>query len=279
MRFFKRFLGILLCLLATSCTSKIALRFVDWQIVWWVEEYVSLDISQQKEFDSRLQKQLVWHKKKQLPVYSQFLRQIKADLDYPWSEEQMAERVESVRTIWTETLNHVSIDLVFMLSELREDQIREIVDHLYETIENDEEDYSDSTADERMAAKIKRTKKLVKRFIGRLNKDQILLIEQWSGAAEDNQLAWIENRKNWTGSLHEALKSRNDPGFQNRVTQLIVNSDHLWDDADRIRARQNYKKGTELTIAVLNTLTEKQHIYVREMLDDWIDTFDDFSGS
>lgn len=279
MRFFKRFCGILLCLLATSCTSKIALRFLDWQIVWWVEEYVSWDTYQQKEFDLRLQNQLLWHKKTQLPVYSQFLRQIKADLNHPLSEQQMTARLEAVRTIWATTLNHVSVDIVFMLSELNDDQIRDIVDHLYETIDSDREDYLDSDTDERVADRIKRTKKLIKRFTGRLNKGQVALIEQWGGDVPDNQLAWMDNRKKWTDSLHKALKSKKSPHFQNKITQLFVNSEHLWDDSDRSRVQHSYEKSAELTVAIFNSLTEKQHVHLRKTLENWIDTFDDFSAS
>lgn len=277
MHIYKRFFGILLCLLVTSCTSKIALRFLDWQIVWWVEEYVSLDTSQKQEFDLRLQNQLLWHKQTQLPVYSQFLRQIKADLDHPLSEQQMADSFASARAIWAETLKHVSADIVFMLSRLNDDQIRDIVSHLYETIENDKEDYLENDPEERMAARIKRTKKSVRRFIGRLTKNQVELIEQWGRGVQDSQLAWIDSRKRWTDSLHEVLKSRKEPGFRDKVTPLLVNSEHLWDDADRARVQQSYKKSSALTIAVSNSLTEKQQVHIREVLDDWIETFDEFS--
>jgi len=277
MRFRKPFLGIVLCLLITSCTSKVALRFLDWQIVWWVEDYVSWDVSQQVEFDARLKQQLDWHKKTQLPVYGQYLRQLKSDLDQPVSEPLLRKHMEAMRLMWGTTLNHVADDVVFMLSDLDDEQIEDIVNHLHETIEESEEDYFDSNPQKRLKGKIKRTQKMAKRFVGRLNKEQITLITEWSEGTADNQLAWLENRKKWTVSLHDALRSRQNVGFEEKIKQLFVNSEYLWDEADRQRSAENYTAGVELTISLFNTLTVKQHRHVRETLDDWIETFEEFS--
>ena len=59
-----------------GCGPRLIYPHLDWLIPWYVNDYISLDDTQNNMLQKRLLKQLDWHCRTQLPSYAKTLRAI-----------------------------------------------------------------------------------------------------------------------------------------------------------------------------------------------------------
>ncbi|MDY6841774.1 MAG: DUF6279 family lipoprotein [Pseudomonadota bacterium] len=64
-----------------GCSStKLAYRYADWGIVWWVEDYVSLTSEQKQQLNSDIEQLRQWHCSTELPHYQAWLDELESDI-------------------------------------------------------------------------------------------------------------------------------------------------------------------------------------------------------
>ena len=68
--------GVLLCLLLSACSTKLAYNYLDWILEWYVADLVNLTEDQEWQLNDALTKELAWHRKQQLPLYIKSLDQL-----------------------------------------------------------------------------------------------------------------------------------------------------------------------------------------------------------
>ena len=80
--FFKPFVLILVLVLGlVGCSStKMAYRYADWGIVWWVEDYVTLTADQKQQLNSDIDQLRQWHCSAELPRYQAWLDELESDV-------------------------------------------------------------------------------------------------------------------------------------------------------------------------------------------------------
>src|SRR5690554_3242577 len=68
-------------LLITGCSStRLAYRYADWGIVWWVEDFVTLTKPQKRELNADIDELKQWHCSTELPRYQAWLHSLRSDL-------------------------------------------------------------------------------------------------------------------------------------------------------------------------------------------------------
>ena len=80
--FSKPFVLILVLAFAlVGCSStKLAYRYADWGIVWWVEDYVTLTADQKQQLNSDIEQLRQWHCSAELPRYQAWLDELESDV-------------------------------------------------------------------------------------------------------------------------------------------------------------------------------------------------------
>ncbi|HBX36808.1 MAG TPA: DUF3549 domain-containing protein, partial [Pseudohongiella sp.] len=64
-----------------GCSStKVAYRYADWGIVWWVEDYVSLTADQKQQLNNDIAQLRQWHCSAELPRYQAWLDELESDV-------------------------------------------------------------------------------------------------------------------------------------------------------------------------------------------------------
>lgn len=64
---------MLLTFLAGCSQTRLAYRYADWGVVWWVEDYISLTGEQEAQLSQDLEALRQWHCSAELPRYQQWL--------------------------------------------------------------------------------------------------------------------------------------------------------------------------------------------------------------
>jgi hypothetical protein len=247
-------------------------------VAWSVDDYVQWTKPQQQHFDRRLQALLYWHKTTQLTAYSDFLSRFKQQVKQPLSAEQLQPYWQQLADFWRQIMQKSAPDIAFMLASLDDRQLAELVANIDDRQAEYQQKYAPAKADESQAKRIKKTRRLLVRFIGKLNPQQQTLISEWHQHREQATAQWLRNRQAWSGQLIDAMYYRQTGVFDGRIQQLFVYPQQLWDTEYARQTEVNVAAALELVVAIQASLTPRQHSKLATELDRWIRLFDDLAA-
>ncbi|GGC80645.1 DUF6279 family lipoprotein [Marinobacter halophilus] len=212
--------------LAGCSSTRLAYRYADWGVVWWVEDYVSLDRDQKQQLNQDLDALRQWHCAAELPRYSAWLDEFEddvasgpPDIDTLYYHQQQL--MDFVPGLLTEAVP-IAVNL---LQSLSDEQVAELARNMAKDQAELEQEMLSGNADDMARARAERTSERVERWLGDLNTRQQTLVQHWSANRGQQTEIWLQGRKKWQQALLEALKNRDQPGFADSIRELVVNSE------------------------------------------------------
>lgn len=217
---------LFLFLLAGCSSTKLAYRYADWGVVWWVEDYVSLTSKQKNTLSRDLDALRQWHCSAELPRYSAWLDEFEADVasgapDVETLEYHQQQLMAFVPGLLTQALP-IAINL---LQSLSDEQIAELSRNMAKDQSELEQEMLAATTAETAKARAERTAERVERWLGDLNIEQHTLVQHWSANRGQQTEIWLQGRKNWQQALLRVLEDRDHPGFADSIRDLVINSE------------------------------------------------------
>lgn len=274
MRIARLTLTLLLIGTLIGCSAnRLLYNRADTFIRWAADDYVTLNREQQAAFDQRLDDFLAWHRSEELPRYREF---IVTSLDTLEDGVTLEEAVVISKEIdlAADRFQGQFIELLLATAEGLSD--KQIQDFLAE-LERNQAEYADErlVRDEETyyADSAKTMKDLVKRLIGRLNRDQRAEIEKRSMGLTRLDGLWHDDRARWGRALRVILEAK-VPGWQAEIRKL---------GETRSEARiPEYVAGIEhngdvilaLLVDIINSRTERQDRRMRRFLQGLVDDID-----
>lgn len=232
--FAKPFVLILVLALGlVGCSStKMAYRYADWGIVWWVEDYVSLTADQKQQLNSDIEQLRQWHCSAELPRYQAWLDELKSDVsNNPPDQATVEYHQQQLFSFFPSLLERATPVATNLLSSLSDAQVKELADNMAQSQREMEEeflaDYPEATAE----ARAERTAERVERWLGELNSEQRDIVRQWSASRGAQTEIWLQGRRNWQLALLEILEGRDEPTFEAKLEYLILNSEEVRGEA------------------------------------------------
>ncbi|KPQ27836.1 MAG: NusB family [Marinobacter excellens HL-55] len=210
-----------------GCSStKMAYRYADWGVVWWVEDFVSLDRDQKRQLNQDLDTLRQWHCSAELPRYSAWLEELEADVaSGPLDVYTITYHQQQLMAFVPDLLHRALPVALNLLQSLSDEQVDELTQNMARDQEELEQEMLAGDADETARARADRTAERVERWLGDLNTDQQGLVEQWSANRGQQTEIWLQGRKNWQQALLSALEARDQTDFADAITDLVVNSE------------------------------------------------------
>ena len=133
--------AMLLCLLAACSSTTFVYNRLDSILPWYLDDYVDLNNTQDRQLDEMLAPFLAWHRQQELPRYVALLEQVEADLDGPVSAAEVAGIYAGIEDAWLR-LQDKSLDWLLALgASLSDEQVQEFLEELNERQEEYEEEY------------------------------------------------------------------------------------------------------------------------------------------
>lgn len=268
------FLMLLLVTTLVGCSAnRLLYNRADTFIRWAANDYVALDRKQQAAFDQRLDDFLAWHRSEELPRYREFIVTSLDTLEDGVTLEEAVAISEEI-DLAADRFQAQFIELLLATAEdLSDAQIQDFLTEL----ERNQTEYADErlVRDEEAyyADSTKTMTDLVKRLIGRLNRDQRAEIAERSKNLTRLDGLWHDDRARWGSALRVILESK-APGWQEEVRRL---------GETRSEARiPEYVAGIEhngdvilaLLVDIINSRTERQDRRMRRFLEGLVDDID-----
>ena len=268
------FLMLLLVTALVGCSAnRLLYNRADTFIRWAADDYVALDREQQAAFNQRLDDFLAWHRSEELPRYRQFIVTSLDTLEEGVTLEEAVAISEQI-DLAADRFQAQFIELLLATAaDLSDEQIQDFLTEL----ERNQTEYADErlVRDEEAyyADSTKTMTDLVKRLIGRLNRDQRSEIAERSKNLTRLDGLWHDDRARWGSALRVILESK-APGWQEEVRRL---------GETRSEARiPEYVAGIEhngdvilaLLVDIINSRTERQDRRMRRFLEGLVDDID-----
>ena len=268
------FVMLLLVTTLVGCSAnRLLYNRADTFIRWAADDYVALDREQQAVFDQRLDDFLAWHRSEELPRYREFIVTSLDTLEDGVTLEE-AVAISDEIDLAADRFQAQFIELLLATAaDLSDEQIQDFLEEL----ERNQTEYADErlVRDEEAyyADSTKTMTDLVKRLIGRLNRDQRSEIAERSKDLTRLDGLWHDDRARWGSALRVILESK-APGWQTEIRRL---------GETRSEARiPEYVAGIEhngdvilaLLVDIINSRTERQDRRMRRFLEGLVDDID-----
>lgn len=250
----------LLCLGACSGTTFVYNR-LDTIVPWYVDDYVELDGSQERQLEEELQPFLNWHRQQELPRYVLLLKQIDSSLTQPVTAGEVAAIYDGMEIAWLR-LEEESLAWLLQLGEtLSDEQVQELLAYLQEQQEEYEEEYLPRTEGEYREETYDRFADSFEDYMGRLDPGQRERLQQASADMERSDVVWLQERAAWLQRL--GVLMQREPGWQQRVREAVA----ARGETVSARYREVYQHNLEVIFSsvadVLNGRSEKQNRRLR----------------
>ena len=199
---------LLVTTLVGCSANRLLYNRADTFIRWAADDYVTLDREQQAVFDKRLDDFLAWHRSEELPRYREFIITSLSTLEDGVTLEEAVAISEEI-DLAADRFQAQFIELLLATAEdLSEEQIQDFLTEL----ERNQTEYADErlVRDEEAyyADSTKTMTDLVKRLIGRLNREQRSEIAERSKRLTRLDGLWHNDRTRWGNALRVILEAK-----------------------------------------------------------------------
>ena len=220
-----RILLALLAILIAGCSAlRVGYPQADVILGWRANTYFDLDADQRREFSTRLDRLLAWHRHDQLPEYASFLTTAIGKAEHGLKHEDVAWFMEGFRSRYRTIVNRGAADAADIMATLSPEQIA----NLQKQLEKDNRKFVsahdiEDGVEKRKRSRLKRTINQIEDWTGNLTREQ----EQKVAALLD-PIPLIEHlrhqdRMRRQHEFVELLKTRRaQPDFTARLQQWLL---------------------------------------------------------
>ncbi|MGM0570294.1 DUF6279 family lipoprotein [Marinobacter sp.] len=247
---------LLVVVVLGACSStRLAYRFADQGVLWWVDDYVTLTREQKATLRNDLEVLKAWHCEAELPRYSGWLGKLREEMangELPPARiefhreqvatfaEPLAARIVPVATSLLGTLSDAQVE------ELEVNMAREQEDRKQEFLGDDSQQKS-----------AERIRERTERWLGTLNQRQQTIIDDWTRDRQQQTRIWLQGRGHWQQALSELLGERRQADFGPRLRDLILNAPDYQGEAYRNMLEANTRDLTRLTHDLLQAADDR----------------------
>lgn len=243
------FLLVTILFIAGCSSTRLAYRYADWGIVWWVEDFITLTQPQEQQLDADIESLKQWHCSTELPRYRAWLNRFQSDLASGKPGPTETNRLQSqLITFLSPLMQRITPSAVNLLSSLSNEQVRELAGNMAEKHRELEEEFLVGDAKAIASARAERAAERAERWLGSLNGKQQRIINNWSKNRAGQTRTWLKGRQNWQNALLQALENRHEPGFKETVAELISHPEAASGDT--------YAKMMDKSMAAMSSLIQ-----------------------
>ena len=267
-------IGVLVCLiLLGGCSVSLGYRYIDVFIAWQVDDYVTWDKQQAELFEARVDRLVDWHQSTQLLEYTVYLESIKQDVLNPVTDIKLQEHHQQLAGFSRAVIEESYPDIAHMLSLLSEAQVVEVEQALQKQLQKLIVEYIEPSEGKLAERRKKRIQKAISRWVGRLNKEQLTLLDDWNKHYKNGNSFWLKDRKNWNSAFITVLEDRKQEDFSQKLEPLFFDQGAYQSPEFRETLLANTQNNYDLIKDIQGSLTSRQTKHLEKELDKWIRQF------
>jgi hypothetical protein len=271
------FLLVLLNLLGSCSTVRLAYSNADTLAYWWLDGYVDFRSSQKTKIKQDIAQLLSWHRSTQLPQYVQALTQMQATLVTnagPAEIETVFRQVEQFSQV---VLLKALPELTDFALTLDESQKAYLARKFEKNNEAFRDKYMDMTPEKQAKARFKKFVKQADDWLGSVSSEQEAIIARYLDKHPPNYAQWLEESMTRQRSVLQLLTQIQNDKPSREVAQAMVRRVILAayegsEQAERTTQSETARIALQQLIAtIIRASTQEQKTHAQNKLQDWID--------
>lgn len=268
-------LGLAALLACAACTRMdLAYRNLDTLIPWSLDDYLDMNRGQKAWFDKQLEDHLRWHCQTQLPRYLPWLDRLQAQVATQYvSDNDLQTLTQEGEQAAQDIARQITPSAVQLLKNLDDNQVAELREAFAKDIAKRRNEQVSPSVAQQAQDRTERMSKRLQPWLGNINVEQQAAIERWSASLGNHNQVAVEARSRWQQALLSTLAQRDQPGFDDRVAQLLQHRDTLWTEAYRVDRAHSQAAARKLTIAIMNASDARQRQTLTQQLQTLGDRF------
>ena len=260
-----------------SCSASFTYNNLSWLSSFWVDDYIDLNKTQNKQLKQIINSTQAWHRSTQLPAYKQDIQNIKALFNTTLSIDQLKEQVVFARKHWQNLLEYAHMPLAELGATLSSEQREELLNNIQIKINDEREEFNEQTPLERKSERLEEQFEYYEQWIGKLNKQQKALIKSTNEQHQDSGTLWLKYKQNRLNAAKQVFANAEitKKEFINQLSTVIKERELYMSDALLKTNEANLNLYINLLYELNSTLNDKQRQSVNDQFDELIETLND----
>lgn len=264
-----------------GCSSQLGYRFADTFIAWQVDDYVTLNSTQDDLLMGEIKTLHYWHATSELPRYRNSLLMLRdAIATQTFDETTFANLTQDAWYFWDRVREQTLPLALQHLPKLTPGQVDELTNNMQvkidERAERRAERLAEMTPDERVTEQRDELEGDVREWIGRLSAKQRGIVADWVAAQQANGELWLAYRQAWLDEFKAVLKAGPQSADYTTRIETLIRHPQTFESPELTEIRAaNSKVNQTYTLIMYQTLSERQRARVLEQLDDYLADLDD----
>ena len=269
-------------LLLTGCTSAFVYNRLDTLVAWYLEGLVTLKKSQRADLREWLSETLDWHRDSELGRYAAFVRELAEDAGASAGRATFERAEEQFRVFTRGVADRTAREAAQLLLDLSDSQIEELIASLEErSQERLEEEQELLEKDDWHEHRAKQITKQFKRWVGRVQPEQVELIRKTAQQLQPSYPEWLESQRAWRAALLDALSKRKQSPevAASELTTLLTDADDYWTAEYRAKLEANRTRTIDLLVALDASLIDSQRSELQTRLLKFAEDLESLAGT
>ena len=257
-------------LVLAGCAKKFLYSNIDWVVIEYLDDYVSLDGEQEALLEERILLLADWHKEEELPLYIDHLKQLESlNKDNVTLESLQANR-DQMRDHYQRLVSKAAPDLFSLSMQLDSKQESEFVDSVKERYKERDEKYAGKTEQELREIVLENTEEWMEEWLGNLSGNQRQLAQRFSQQVILNSPLWRDYRATVYQELEYLFDNKsNVVTYQDIFMRLLFEPESYYSEQLSLNIDSNFALVDQLTLDVSRSMTDKQWRHFREKVKEW----------
>ena len=274
----RRWLLATLLLLLAGCSVKFVYNQLDWLIPWYLDDYVTLNAEQYKQFKQTLNHYLDWHREEQLPVYADFLKQLATNSEDGLNKIEITQMLQQAEMFADTLFSRLGPSLGEILATLTDEQVEEMAHKFVEKNNEYRKKYIDKPEKQRREKRAEDITDFVERWTGSLTDEQEMLIQSWSQNYQLMSEEFLQSRAGWQARFVDILKRRtqSDEFFKN-INKLFDNRRIARSEAFNQKIDYNRQMLISLYLDIDQSLSDMQRNRLKNTINEYAEDLQELS--
>ncbi|OHY91023.1 hypothetical protein BI375_22290 [Vibrio rotiferianus] len=261
---------ITVCTLLFGCAKTLFYKNIDWFVIDYIDDYVSLDREQEAILEDRINRLAAWHKSEELPRYIAHLKELESWNKDTLSIDKLKTNREALKEHYSRVVNKAAPDLFSLSLLLTEDQQQEFLKNVKKKYDEKDEKYADKTEQEIRNIIYESALDALENWIGTATNKQKQIAKVLAQNVELNTTDWRTYRASIYTELELLFQSQQDSStYQRMFMNLLFQPESYYGVEMNKKIERNIDKTDDFTLAIAQSMTGKQWKHFHNEIREW----------
>ena len=265
-RLTRAFAGAFIIMLLSGCVMRLAYNTLDFWLSYYLADYVTLDSSQERVFDTELDKALAIHRYQELPKLHRLIFALQSDLNQPLTFSQVRRYHDKFTDVGRDTMILFARPLGVMLKSMDDQQVAHMNGEIERYIDDLRHKRVILTTKQKVRKRAKALQKTARTWIGPLSERQKALLHELAGYQVEMEPVffafWQQFLKDW----RYLTKNRDQPDFEAKLSRVLQQLVAFENDDLQIELNFYLNRRFDLMRRLSNSLDDSQRSYLDRQL-------------